>query len=143
MEFFNTNIGHASDIDAVMRTLARGKFGFVHAPLMHVREHTGTVSHGVHELNLNYYDWLRILKRHGPRAFGDAYAGFERLYHRFYLRRMIKWRWRRRNMPAFEKHMELLRKEGVGTSAWNFADAAAFFALAKAKLVRDWAGYPD
>lgn len=142
--FFDVNVGHMTDIDAVMRLLAHGKFGFVHERLAMLREHTGSITAtATRPLRIQFYDWLVILRRYGPKAFGEAaYRAMERRYRRFYFRRLLRWRYVDANKRAFDHHMQLLAKMNSRPTLWDFADSVVDLGLKRLGLRPGWYDYP-
>lgn len=141
--FFDLRSGHSSDIDAALRMLTRGRLGFVHEPLAMVREHPGNASQSeMRPLYMHFHDWLTILKRYGPNAFGDAYRKLERRYVRFYTRKMLIWRFIKGNHRAFTTHMDLLKQDGARPGLLEFADAAFDLVLKRLGLREGWYSYP-
>lgn len=141
--FFDLHVGHSSDIDATLRMLAHGKLCYLHEPLCGVREHAGnaTVSE-MQPLKVHFNDWLIMLRRHGPWAFGADYAALERRYRRFYFRRMLRWRFVSGGRRIYDLHMKLLSEINARPGPLDFADAALDLALEKAGLRPGWYGYP-
>ncbi len=141
--FFDLHSGHSADIDAALRMLTRGRLGFIHEPLAMVREHPGNASQSeMRPLYIHFHDWLTIMKRYGPTAFGPAYRKLERRYVRFYTRRMLVWRFIKRNRRAFNTHMDLLKRDGARPGLLSFADAAFDLVLKRLGLREGWYSYP-
>ncbi|MBX3510166.1 MAG: glycosyltransferase [Hyphomonadaceae bacterium] len=142
--FFDLNVGHSSDIDAVLRLLAPGRLGFLHEPLGMVREHEGNASSAeMRPTHAHFNDWLITLRRHAPRAFdASAYAKLERRYWRFYLRRLLRWRFVHGNRRAWDLHMQLLAKQNNRPSLIDYADAALDLVFEKFGLRQGWYAYP-
>jgi glycosyltransferase involved in cell wall biosynthesis len=140
--FFDLNVGHSADIDAVLRMLKYGKLGFLHEPLIKVLEHADnqTVSDMI-PLKVHFNDWLITMRRHAPYAFGYDYPKLEKRYWRFYLRRML--RWRLKSKRVFDRHVELLDKIGSRPTPHDFADAIFDFGLEKLGLRKSWYAYPN
>jgi glycosyltransferase involved in cell wall biosynthesis len=141
--FYDDRTGHASDIDATMRVLAKGKFGFVHEPIAMLRDHAGSVTAtATRPIRRQFIDWLIILRRHGPGAFGPAYPEFERRYLRFYYRRMLRWRFKDNNKLAFDHHMQKLTEMGAQPGLSGFAGSVIDAVLKRMGLRKAWGGYP-
>jgi glycosyltransferase involved in cell wall biosynthesis len=141
--FYDDSAGHASDIDATMRMLARGKFGFVHEPIAMLREHAGSVTAtATRPIRRQFIDWLIILRRHGPGAFGAGYPEFERRYLRFYYRRMLRWRFKDNNRRAFDHHMQKLTEMSAKPGLSEFAGSGLDAVLKRVGLRKPWVGYP-
>ncbi len=141
--FYDDRTGHASDIDATMRMLAAGDFGFVHEPIAMLREHPDSVtSRATRPVRKQFIDWLVILRRHGPVAFGAGYPEIERRYLRFYYRRMLRWRFKDRNKAAFDHHMAQLKEIGAQPGVLDFAGSVMDAALKRIGLRQAWGGYP-
>lgn len=142
--FFDLNVGHSADIDAGLRLLAPGKLGFVHDRLMMIREHQANASNQeMRPLKVHFNDWLILLRRHGPRAFGDeVYRELEGRYRRHYFRQILKWRLRKGARPTFNLHMQLLEKMHSRPSMFDFAIAAFDSLLIRIGLRKGWYWYP-
>lgn len=142
--FFDLESGHSSDIDAALRMLTRGRLGFIHEPLGMVREHAGNASVSeMRPLYLHFNDWLVIMKRYGPAAFGaPGYRALERRYLRFYTRKLLVWRFMKRNHRAFSMHMDLLKRSGSRPGLGGFLDAGFDLVLKRLGLREGWYSYP-
>lgn len=139
--FFDAGAGHFLDLDALLRMLKRGKFGYLHEPLCYIREHEENLTaQQMHPMRNAYHDWLVLMRRYGPHAFGADYAPLERRYRRYYFRRMLRWRLHKRRV--FDFHMRKLATSNAKPGLADFADAAVDFVLEKARLRRPWYGYP-
>lgn len=143
--FFDLNTGHSSDVDAVLRLLTMGKFGFVHERLEMVREHPDTLSNSqMRPLHIHFNDWLITFLRYGRHAFGDVeYEKMLRRYRRFYFRRLIVWRYVHGNRRAFDTHMQLLEKIDSRPGPFDYLDAGVDLALKKIGLRPGWYPYPN
>lgn len=142
--FFDLNVGQSADIDAGLRMLAPGKLGFLHEPLIMIREHEANTSSMVmRPQRIHFNDWLITLRRHGPRGFEpEAYARIEARYRRYYFRQMLKWRMGRDGRSVFERHLSLLEKMHAKPSMLDFADSLLDLLLIRLGLRRGWYSYP-
>lgn len=143
--FFDDKVVFASDIDAALRLLRNGKLGFIHEPLMLVRDNETTeTAKEVKSTHLHFCSWLMTIQRHARSAFGEeGYSKLHRRYRRFYLRRMLLWRWVDGNARAYRLHIKELRKINSEPRAWEFVDALGNWILLKFKGERGWHGYPS
>ncbi len=141
--FFDLNVGHSSDIDAALRMLKYGRFGYVHEILCQVREHEGstTVSE-MHPLKIHFNDFLIMMRRHAREAFGAEYDDIERRYLRFYFRRLLRWRFINGDARIFAVHMDLLKRIESRPGLIDFADSFLDLILEKTGLRPAWYGYP-
>lgn len=141
--FFDLNVGHSSDIDAVLRMLQHGRLGYLHEPLLRIREHEGNATLSeMRPLRIHFNDWLIMMRRHARGAFGKDYDNLEKRYLRFYFRRMLRWRLVGGDRRVFDLHMQLLEKIDSKPSATDFADAMVDFAFEKLGLRPGWYSYP-
>jgi glycosyltransferase involved in cell wall biosynthesis len=142
--FFDLHVGQNSDLDAGLRVLAPGKLGFLHEPLIMIREHEGnTTNSAMRPLRIHFNDWLIMLRRHGPRAFGDRFPEMEGRYRRYYFRQILKWRYKFGDRKVFDHHMELLGAIGTRPSFFGFADSMLDWPLIRLGLRKGWYSYPS
>jgi len=141
--FFDERVVQASDMDVFLRLLNRGKFGFVHEPLMDIRDHEASeYSQFTRPLHLQFCSWLINMDRHARPAFDEnEFRDLRGRYWRCYLRRMLQWR-AQGNTRAFERHLQELAKLGQKPGALDFAAALAEWPLVKAGLRRSWTTFP-
>jgi glycosyltransferase involved in cell wall biosynthesis len=141
--FFDSRTGHSSDIDAVLREIAHGKIGFVHAPVTMVREHAGNMSEQVmRPLASHFNDWQILLERYAPSAFNGTYKNLYRRYRRHYIQKLLRWRLVERNDRAFTWHRARLRETRRDFQAWEYADAGVDYVMKRLHLRDHWYKYP-
>jgi glycosyltransferase involved in cell wall biosynthesis len=114
-----------TDIDTCLRTLMNWKYGFVHSPLGFTRLHdarlTATVSGPSQDYTSN---WLAFIDRYGPSVMSPAeLSKCRRAFLRHYFRRLLLWRFRDRNRALFDRHLALLRAQGVSPNMPDYAEA--------------------
>lgn len=108
---FHGNRLLAVDMDAAMRTLAAGRYGYVHEPLVTTRLHDGSVtSREVAPNHLKMWSELQLIDRWGPVVFDryDDYLRCRTRHLRFYYRYLLLWRAQRKHQ-LYERHMTWLR----------------------------------
>lgn len=137
----------ASDVFATLRVLEHSDLGILHDDLAMTRLHAGSQSFTIRAMERrHYYETLYLLRRFAPLA-GTAGITKEqaeqriRLYERYYIRQLLKWRFDARR-PRYELHLRALAELGIRLTPAQFADAALDFPLARLGLAPVWRGYP-
>lgn len=133
-----------ADFEAVLGMALHGKVGLINRPLGWTRVHEGSITSTVMiKRNTHFQDWLLALHRYGPRVFeADAFERLARRYHRYYVRRLLRWRLRD-GAAAAAPHTAALARHGVHLGAPVIADAVLDWAMTRAGMRPDWSGWPS
>lgn len=133
-----------ADFEGVLGMAMHGKVGLINRPLGWTRVHEASVTSTVmSKRNTHFQDWLLALHRYGPGVFApETFQRLARRYHRYYLRRLLRWRLRDGEAAA-APHAAALSRHGVRVDAPAFADAVLDWAMIRAGLRQDWRGWPS
>lgn len=115
------------DVDACLNTLLRSRYGFVHAPLGFTRVHEGRVTDAVMAPNKMFEaNWLGLIERFGPHVMSAReLRRCREAYARYYIRRLLVWRFRERNRALVARHRRELRGRDVGATPLRALHALA------------------
>jgi glycosyltransferase involved in cell wall biosynthesis len=133
----------ASDTQMVLRLLTRSDWGFVHRLLATTRLHEESQTSAIlSPTEIQFYDWLMLLKELGPHAFSakDLPVVMQR-FRRHYARRMLRWKLAGR-ADVHARHSAALAAIGEPPSIWGDADAILDWAACKLGVRARWSGYP-
>jgi hypothetical protein len=131
--FFDPALRTAEDIEAVLMAAITGKLGFVHEPIAMVREHENNASNAVvRPMGLQFLDHFVVIDRYGQNE-----PGIYRDYRRYYLRRLLIWRWLKRNRQTYDYHMRQLADLGKRPRFPEYVDAALDMVLKRVRLRPD------
>ena len=124
-EFYGTPL-LAIDLDAAMRALAEGYYGYVHEPLVTTRLHARSVT--ATEVSPGYlklWSELQLIDRWGPKVF-DCHCDYLKCrarHLRYYYRHLLLWRWQN-NRRLFEQHWDWLTRASAEPTTRNYIRAA-------------------
>jgi hypothetical protein len=136
--FFDPKLRTAEDIEAVLLAIIGGKLGFVHDPIAMVREHENNTSNSLaRPMGLQFLDHFVVIDRY---AKGES--GIYRDYRRYYLRRLLTWRWIKPNRQTYDYHMSKLADLGEQPRFLEYVDAAIDMVLKRVRLRRDTYVFP-
>jgi len=136
--FFDPELRTAEDIEAVLLAVIAGKLGFVHEPIAMVREHENNASNAVaRPMGLQFLDHFVVLDR-----YAQGESGIYRDYRRYYLRRLMIWRWVKRNRQTYDYHMRKLADLGEQPRFFEYVDATVDMVLKRVGLRRDIYVFP-
>lgn len=133
----------ADDTDACLDIFRRGDWGFVHEMLATTRDHPGTDSNTlVKRMRLDTCEYLVLLERHAPFAFGPSEGRrWIRRYRHYYLRQLLRWRLSGET-KIYERHLQTLRRLRASSLMLDLAEAVIDWPLARLGLSETWRGYP-
>lgn len=142
--FFRPPLKNGFDLDAMLDILRFWKFGFIHDNLAFTRLHENSVTSSNNMLNERgwHYEGLHFLTSYGPSIFGDNYRSLLKQFKNYYVRRILVWRKEDGGLDNTKVHLDALRKAGWTWSPLLVAQAMLDWALIKARLRRNWTGYP-
>ena len=142
--FFDPALRTAEDIEAVLHAITGAKFGFVHEPIAMVREHEGNASNAIaRPMGLQFLDHFLVIDRYAPTGRGDdSRSDIYRDFRRYYLRRLLIWRWLKGNRQAHDYHMRRLADLGARPRLLEYVDAAIDLILKRSRLRKDIYAFP-
>jgi hypothetical protein len=125
-----------------MRLLLRSKYGFIHEPIGWTREHETSITSTITLPNQTFVsESLFFLARYGPLVMTEGEVRFCRRAHlRHYLRRILLWRLRDRNVHLVNRHLDFLAEYSVRPKMWDYADALVDWAWLAIRGRRDEVG---
>lgn len=135
--FFNPDNVYA-DVEACIKILRDGDFGFIHEVLTFTRRPEDSQTPKSHYLRMTYPSYLWIMKNHG-RAFltGEEQARLVdrhlRAYYRVLARDLIRFR---RNRAFWQFHLRSLRDVGYPFEPWRLIAALAQLPAEKGRNAR-------
>lgn len=134
--FFDPSLYSSEDTEALLRVISRGKMGFVHEPIIMVREHENNMSNAVaRPMGLQFLDHFVVIERYAPVGRGvDSRQAIYRDYRRYYIRRLLIWRWIDGNRRAYDYHMGKLADLRTRPRLLEYADAAIDLLLKRVRL---------
>jgi glycosyltransferase involved in cell wall biosynthesis len=142
--FFDPALRTAEDIEAVLRVTARAKLGFVHEPIAMVREYESNTTNAVtRPMGLQFLDHFLVIERYAPTGRGDGsrnsiYWDFRR----YYLRRLLIWRWLKGNRQAYDYHIQRLANLEARPRLLEYVDAAIDLILKRSRLRKNIYVFP-
>jgi glycosyltransferase involved in cell wall biosynthesis len=113
------------DVDAGMRALSQGKYGYVHEPLVTTRKHAESVTSTQVAPNfLKLWSELQLIDRWGPKVFDThrAYLRCRARHLHFYYRHLMLWR-ARNDQRLLLQHREWLRLASAEPTFNDYARA--------------------
>jgi glycosyltransferase involved in cell wall biosynthesis len=134
--FFGTH-EYGADPYAVVRAALRGKFGYLHAPLVYSRRHGGCASNQLStdgrsplyafQINMMLLTYFKIMRVYGRRCWDET--GYRRAarFARLHLARTaLNWRLRRFSL-AHDELARALAADGKPISGFDYLKALLFF----------------
>lgn len=139
---FQDDLDNAWDFDGVLGLLTKGKLGFTHTCVGFTRVHDHTLTYALVGLRSWTRDALDVIRKYGPDVFGDQYEAELLRFRRYYVRRMLLWRWRDGTAANLNIHKAALERAGWTFGPGLVTDAMFGWGLQKLGLYRNWRGYP-
>lgn len=122
------------DVDAGMRALSGGRYGYVYELLVTTRLHGGSVTATEWTPNhLKMWSELQLIDRWGPVVLDshDDYRKCRARYLRFYYRYLLLWRVQRKR-KLYEQHLEWLRRASAEPSLGHYLSAVLEWPVVRA-----------
>jgi glycosyltransferase involved in cell wall biosynthesis len=121
------------------------RMAFIHEPLGYSGGHPGSMTEmEVKPLHSDFFDWYFLIQHYGRLALTQQeLALYEKAFRRHYFGKLLTWRWRHRNVKAFNWHLAELKAHGWMPSVHDYVDAVADYALRKLGFRQPWRQYPE
>jgi glycosyltransferase involved in cell wall biosynthesis len=121
-DFFDYSM-HGYDSDACLRAVARGKFGYVHEPLVMIRLHPEQMTEKLAEVSFTVFEPLLLIERYAKQVMNPAEATRCRQRHlRVIYRFLLYWRATGRGQLA-TRELRRLADHGAAPRLSDYRDA--------------------
>lgn len=118
------------DVNACLQTCLDWDYGFLHERLGFTRVHMGRQTDRFYQpKKLFEANWLAFIDRYGPQVMSPAeLRKCKSAFLRYYLRRMLLWRFMDRNKPLFDMHVGILKEHAARPTIAGYIVALADWA---------------